>query len=81
MLGWNHQAAQQTFYADSTFTEFGLCDHTASSLEPLSHVKECGCSRSVHSQGLSGRRVIPNTEGVIRVRMELVDGNAVDAAY
>ena len=26
-------------------------------------------------------RVIPDAEGIIRVRMELVDGNAVDAAY
>ena len=26
-------------------------------------------------------RVVPDTEGIVRVGMELVDGNAVDAAY
>ena len=26
-------------------------------------------------------RVVPDAEGIVRVGMELVDGNAVDAAY
>ena len=37
MLGRNHQMVQQNFHTDSSFIGFGLCGHTADSLESLSH--------------------------------------------